>query len=52
MNKIVAKCESHSVDISGLHKVVDFIYEQALNSSEIIIQNVCRNQRFNFPIFL
>lgn len=39
MNKIVAKCESHSVDISGLHKTVDFIYEQALNSSEIIIQS-------------
>lgn len=39
MNKIVDKCESHSVDISGLHKTVDFIYEQALNSSEIIIQS-------------
>lgn len=39
MNKIVDKCESHSVDISGLRKTIDFIYEQALNSSEIIIQS-------------
>lgn len=40
MNKIIAKCESHSVDISGLHKTVDFIVEQLQSCSEIIIQSV------------
>ncbi len=40
MNKIVDKCESHSVDISGLHKTVDFIVGQLQSCSEIIIQSV------------
>ena len=40
MNKIIAKCESHSVDISGLHKTVDFIVEQIQSCSEIIIQSI------------
>lgn len=46
MNKIVAKCESHSIDATGLHKTLDFIMEQVLDCSEIIIQSV-----FNFMLY-
>lgn len=46
MNKIVAKCKSHSIDVTGLHETLDFIMEQVLDCSEIIIQSV-----FNFMLY-